>query len=172
VGVETRRTRVGREFGKERKDRGTSGRFLRCLTVRASRNSILIQQSRLVLPSLLALPFLIALPSLLASAALLQASHSQTETRLLGDRVRRFFFPLFFSFLSSLSLQRLAFPRALYLHKRALLTPCIFTKEHCIFTKQPYISTNDICISEKEPYISSKGPCISANELCICTKDQ
>ena len=137
AGVKTRRRRVGREFGKERKDRGTSVRFLRCLTVRASRNSILIQHSRLVLPSPLALLFLIALASLLASAALLQASHSQTETRLYGERERRFLLSFsLFLFLSSLNLQRLAFPRALYLHKIALLTPCISIKEPCIFTKK------------------------------------
>jgi len=60
--------------------------------VRASRNSIFVQQCRLVLPSPLALPFfialaslravasLLALASLLVSADLLQGSHSQAET--------------------------------------------------------------------------------------------
>jgi len=36
--VVVERTRIGREFGKQRKDRGTSGRVLGRLTVRASRN--------------------------------------------------------------------------------------------------------------------------------------
>jgi len=84
AGVE--KSRISRGFGKQRKDRGTSGRILGCLTVRASRNSIFIQQSLLVLPSHLALPFLIALPcllavvSLLVLAALLLGAFSQTET--------------------------------------------------------------------------------------------
>jgi len=41
-------------------------RVLGCLTVRVSRNSIFVQQCRLVLPSPLALPFFIALASLRA----------------------------------------------------------------------------------------------------------
>ena len=57
TGVE--RLRISRGFRKQREDRGASGRVLGCLTVRASRNSILIQQSRLVLPSPFALPFLL-----------------------------------------------------------------------------------------------------------------
>jgi len=64
AGVE--RSRISRGFGKQRKDRGASGRVLRCLTVRATgtRNSIFIQQCRRVFPSPLALPFLIALACL------------------------------------------------------------------------------------------------------------
>ena len=54
AGVE--RTNVGREFGKQRESFG-------CLHVKASWNSILTQQSRLVLPSPLALPSLLALAS-------------------------------------------------------------------------------------------------------------
>ena len=46
-------------------------RVLGCLTVRASRNSIFVEQCRLVLPSPLALPFFIALASLHAVASLL-----------------------------------------------------------------------------------------------------
>jgi len=46
-------------------------RVLGCLTVRASRNSIFVQQCRLVLPSPLALPFLIALASLRAVVSLI-----------------------------------------------------------------------------------------------------
>jgi len=46
-------------------------RVLGCLTVRASRNLIFIQQCHLVLPSPLALPFFIALASLRAVASLL-----------------------------------------------------------------------------------------------------
>jgi len=43
-------------------------RVLGCLTVRASRNSIFVEQCRLVLPSPLALPFFIALATLRAVA--------------------------------------------------------------------------------------------------------
>jgi len=56
AGIE--RLKISRGFGKQRDDRGANGRVLGCLTVRACRNSIFIQQSRLVLPSPLALPFL------------------------------------------------------------------------------------------------------------------
>jgi len=79
------RSRINRGFGKQRKDRGTSGRVLGCLPVRASRNSIFIQQFHLVLSSPLALPFLIALAclcvvvSLLVSAALLQGAYIQNR---------------------------------------------------------------------------------------------
>jgi len=78
-----------------------AARVLGCLTVRASRNSIFVQQCRHVLPSPLALPFfialaslravasLLALVSLLVSADLLQGSHSQAETHMRGERVRR-----------------------------------------------------------------------------------
>ena len=99
AGVETRRSRISRGFGKQRKDRGTSGRILGCSTVRASRNSIIfIQQSRLVtvlpsppshaLPFLIALACLCAVVSLLVSAALLQGAFSQPETHMHGERVR------------------------------------------------------------------------------------
>ena len=83
------RSRISRGFGKHRKDRGASGRVLGCLTVRAIRNSIFIQQSRLVLPSPLALPFLNALACLctmhlfLVLVALLQGAFSQTETHMM-----------------------------------------------------------------------------------------
>jgi len=75
-------------------------RNLGCLTVRASRNSIFVEQCRLALPSPLVLPFfivlaslravasLLALASLLVSADLLQGSHSQPETHMRGERVR------------------------------------------------------------------------------------
>ena len=43
----------------------------------------------LALPCLLALVSLLTLPSLLVSASLLQGSHSRTETRMRGERVRR-----------------------------------------------------------------------------------
>ena len=92
AGVE--RSRSSRGFGKQHKDRGTSRRVLGRLIVGASRNSIFIQQSCLVLPSPLALPFLIALASLcavaclLVSAALFQGAYSQTETHMHGKRVR------------------------------------------------------------------------------------
>jgi len=62
AGVE--RSKITRGFRKQRKDRGASRRVLGCLTVRATKDSIFIQQSRLVLPSPLALPFLIALACL------------------------------------------------------------------------------------------------------------
>jgi len=84
AGVE--KSRISRGFGEQRKDRGTSGRVLGWLTVRALRKSIFIQQSRIVLPSLLALPFRIALVCLLVSAALLQGAYSQTETHMHGQR--------------------------------------------------------------------------------------
>jgi len=85
---------ISRGFQKQRIDRGTSGRVLGCLTVRASRNSIFIQQSHLVLPSPLPVPFLIALAypcavvSLLMWAALLQGAFSQTKTHMHGENVR------------------------------------------------------------------------------------
>jgi len=69
AGVE--RSRISRGFGKQRKNHGTSGRVLGCLTVRASRNSIFIQQSRLMLPSPLPVPFLNALAHLCAVVSLL-----------------------------------------------------------------------------------------------------
>ena len=62
--AEVEKSRISRGFGKQRKDRGASGRVLGCLTVKATRNSIFIQQSRPVLPTPLALPFLIALACL------------------------------------------------------------------------------------------------------------
>jgi len=85
AGVE--RSIISRGFRKQRMDRGTSGRVLECLTVRTSRNSIFIQQSRLVLPSplaafLIALARLFAVVSLVVSAALLQAAYTQTETHM------------------------------------------------------------------------------------------
>jgi len=88
AGVE--RSRISRGFGKQRKDRGTSGRVLGFLTVKVTRNSIFIQQSRLVWPSPLPVPFLIALASvsLLVLAALLQGAFSQTETHMHGEKVR------------------------------------------------------------------------------------
>jgi len=76
-------------------------RVLGCLSVRASRNSIFVQQCRLVLPSSLALPFpivlaslravasLLTLVSLLVSADLLQGSHSQAEKHTRGERACR-----------------------------------------------------------------------------------
>ena len=64
AGVASEKSRISRGFGKQRKDRGASGRVLGCLTVKATRNSIFIQQSRPVLPTPLALPFLIALACL------------------------------------------------------------------------------------------------------------
>jgi len=86
AGVE--RSRISRGFGKRHKDRGTSETILGCLTVRASWNSILMQQSRIVLSSTLALPFCIALVLvlvsllLLVSAALLQGAYNAyNETR-------------------------------------------------------------------------------------------
>jgi len=87
AGVE--RSRISRGFGEleQRKDRGTSGRLLGWLTVKALRKSIFTQQSRSVLPSPLALPFRIALVFLLVSAALLQGAYSQTETHVHGQRV-------------------------------------------------------------------------------------
>jgi len=67
--------KVGREFGKECKDRGTSGgepesRFWGCSksTVRASRDSILIRPRHLVLRSPFALSSPLVLASLLAEA--------------------------------------------------------------------------------------------------------
>jgi len=86
-GVE--RSRISRGFGKRHKDRGTSKRILGCLTVRASWNSIFMQQSRMVLPSTLALPFRIALVFLLVSAALLQGAYSHTEKHMRGQRMRQ-----------------------------------------------------------------------------------
>ena len=74
---------------------------LGCLTVRASWNSIFVQQCCLVLPSPFALPFLIALASLRAVASflalasllvladLLQGSYSQAETHMRVEKVRR-----------------------------------------------------------------------------------
>jgi len=65
AGVEE--TRISRGFGKPRKDCSAPAvRVLGRLTVRASWNSIFIQQCRRVLPSSLALPFPIALASLRA----------------------------------------------------------------------------------------------------------
>jgi len=78
-GARVRKAEISRGFKKERESAGVertrvasvnnirivapAGNFLptSCLTVRASRNSIFIRQSRLVLPFPLALPFLIAL---------------------------------------------------------------------------------------------------------------
>ena len=45
--------------------------------------SLLALQSHLALPSILVLPSLLALPSLL------QGSHSQTGTRIYGEKMRR-----------------------------------------------------------------------------------
>ena len=87
AGVE--RTRISRGFRKQRRIVAPAVRFLGCLTVTGSQNSIFVQQCRLVLPSPLVLPFHIAVASLLVSANLLQASHSQAETRMRGERVRR-----------------------------------------------------------------------------------
>ena len=88
AGVKRSRISRGSQFGKRHKDRGTSERILGCLTVRASWNSILMQQSRLVLPSTLALPFLIALVFLLVSAALLHGAYSHTEIHMHSQRMR------------------------------------------------------------------------------------
>ena len=88
AGVKRSRISRGSRFGKRHKDRGTSERILGCLTVRASWNSILMQQSRIVLSSTLSLPFCIALVLvlvsllLLVSAALLQGAYNAyNETR-------------------------------------------------------------------------------------------
>ena len=74
---------------RKHKDRGTSERILGCLTVRASWNSIFMDQSRIVLSSTLVLSFYIALVFILVSAALLQGAYSKIEKHMRGQRMRQ-----------------------------------------------------------------------------------
>jgi len=86
--VAVERSKISRGFRKRHKDRDTSERILGFLTVRASWNSIFMQQSRIVLPSTLALPFRIALVFVLVSAAVLQGAYSHAEKHMHVQRMR------------------------------------------------------------------------------------